>query len=116
MANDDPVSTPPAPPAEAATEERRPEGAEPRNGQRGGGHRRNRGPRGDSHPRKPRLPQRDVAEDEPLETEADPAAPPGEGPPEGEDNRSRLDLAVLKELSIQKLIEVAKALEFPGAT
>jgi transcription termination factor Rho len=117
MANDDPVSTPPAPPAATATEERRPEGAEPRNGQRGGGgQRRNRGPRGESRPRKPRLPQRDVAEDEPLETQPAPAAPAGEGAPEGEDGRSRLDLAVLKELSIQKLIEVAKALEIPGAT
>jgi transcription termination factor Rho len=116
MANEDPVSTPPAPPAEAAAEERPAEGAEPRNHGGPRGQRRNRGPRGESHPRKPRLPQRDVAEDEPLETEAAPAAEPGEGAPEGEDGRSRLDLAVLKELSIQKLIEVAKALEIPGAT
>jgi transcription termination factor Rho len=122
MANDDPASTPPGPPGEEQPDKGRPASGGPRNGgpreggPRDGGHRRGRGPRGESHPRKPRLPQRDVAEDEPPEGEAAAAASVEGGAPAEEDGRSRLDLAVLKELSIQKLIEVAKALEIPGAT
>ena len=69
MANDDPPSTPPGPSGDD------PEGRRPGNGgPRAGGSRRGRGARGEPQPRKPRLPQRDVAEDEP---------PEGEGAPNG---------------------------------
>jgi len=135
MANDDPSSTPPpegrtdAPPGEAQRTEA-PSAEAPRDAPRGEGprdqgpreqgprehrggvgrrdHRRGRGPKG-SEPRKPRLPQRDVAEDEPYE-------PKTAGVEEAEGDANRLDLAVLKEMGIQKLIEVAKELEIPGAT
>ena len=50
-----------------------------------------------------------MAEDEPYE----PKAAAGE---EAEGDANRLDLAVLKEMGITKLIEVAKELEIPGAT
>ena len=137
MANDEPSSTPPpeagraeAPPAEGAREEParaeapreapRSEGSRgdaPREHRGGGGrregHRRSRGPKGGSEPRKPRLPQRDVAEDEPYELKVVAAAPGDEG---AEGDAHRLDLAVLKEMGIQKLIEVAKELEITGAT
>ena len=117
MANDEPP-TPPGPSRNGPAGEGRPANGGARNGgARNGGHRRSRGPKGEPHPRKPRLPQRDVAEDEPLPAESAPEAPAPEGAvPEEDDGRSRLDLAVLKELNIQKLIEVAKALEIPGAT
>jgi transcription termination factor Rho len=83
-----------------------------RGGRRDGGHRRPRGGSGKGgEPRRPRLPQRDVAEDEPYEPAATPAAA-GEGVADA----NRMDLAVLKEMGIQKLIEVAKELEIPGAT
>ena len=111
MANDDPTSPPPAPAGN------------------GGSSRRSRAPRGEHAPRKPRLPQRDVADEEvavavatgEAEAPASPAAVSPEAPAvarpaEGEEGRSRLDLAVLKEMSIQKLIDVAKGLEIPGAT
>ncbi len=75
-----------------------------------GNHRRGRAPRGE--PRRSRLPQRDVAEDDTAATEVAVATDTAVA----EQPRSRLDLAALKELSIQKLIEVAKALEIPGAT
>ena len=120
MANDDSPSTPPGPPGDDP-EGRRPANGGPRHGGRDGGprneggSRRGRGPRGEPQPRKPRLPQRDVAEDEPPEGEGAPDGAPPEGAAE-DDGRSRLDLAVLKEMSIQKLIEVAKALEIAGAT
>jgi transcription termination factor Rho len=108
MANDDSSSEPPVPPAAPSSG--------PSDAPRaGGGRRRGRGPKGGPQPRKPRLPQRDVAEDEPPEGESAPGEPSGDGSGE-EDGRSRLDLAVLKEMVIQKLIEVAKALEIPGAT
>ena len=122
MANDDPPSTPP-PPAPAPTAN--------------GSTRRARGPRNEA--RKPRLPQRDVAEDEPAASEGavavaadtggsvtDPATVGAEAAPAAGDSatvvaaapepRSRLDLAVLKEMSIQKLIDVAKELEISGAS
>ena len=112
MANDEPP-TPPGPPRNGPTGEGRPASG----GHRSGGHRRSRGPKGEPQPRKPRLPQRDVAEDEPVPLEGAPEAEAPDGAvPAEDDGRSRLDLAVLKELSIQKLIEVAKALEIPGAT
>ena len=111
MANDDPP-TPPGPSGNGPAGEGRPGKS---------GHRRARGPKGEPHPRKPRLPQRDVAEDEPVAAEsAADDLPEEQGPDAGapaeEDGRSRLDLAVLKEMSIQKLIEVAKSLAIPGAT
>src|SRR5512143_2820621 len=113
MANDDPISPPPAPAGNGS-----------------GNNRRGRSPRGEHVPRKPRLPQRDVADDEVAVAVA---TSNGDGSPEPADDasgpapqvpaaaeageeRGRLDLAVLKEMSIQKLIEVAKALEIPGAT
>jgi hypothetical protein len=89
----------------------------PRNAGRrdGGGHRRGRGSKGagGGEPRRPRLPQRDVADDEPYEPATAVAVADGEG---ADPEADRLDLAVLKEMSIQKLIEVAKELEIPGAT
>src|SRR5262245_31944216 len=137
MANDDPSSTPPpegrvdAPQGEApradATAAEAPRAAPrsdgprdqapreqggPREHRGGAGrrdHRRGRGPKG-GEPRKPRLPQRDVAEDEPYEPKG------GTGGEEAEGDAHRLDLAVLKEMGIQKLIEVAKELEIPGAS
>ena len=129
MANDDPSSTPPpevgraeatpveAPPQPEASRSETPRSEPPRSDgpreQRGGGrrdHRRGRNPKG-NEPRKPRLPQRDVAEDEPFEPRAAAA-----GEEAGESDARRLDLAVLKEMGIQKLIEVAKELEIPGAS
>ena len=88
MANDDPP-TPPGPPGNGPAGEGRPGNA----GHRSGGHRRGRGPKGEPHPRKPRLPQRDVAEDEPVAAEgaADDvpeAQAPTRGPP-----RRRTDAA-----------------------
>ena len=108
MANDEPGSTPPAPPSNG--------GSTPPNGagstRRGGG---GRGPRDQAqHRRGPRLPQRDVAEDEAAEGGSVPVAVAAE--PGSEEEPRRLDLAVLKEMSIQKLIEVAKELEIPGAS
>ena len=110
MANDEPGSPPPAPPRRWIP---------PANGggssRRGGG---GRGPRSGDQPhqrRGPRLPQRDVAEDEAADAGSAPVAVATEPGAEGEEQR-RLDLAVLKEMSIQKLIEVAKSLEIPGAT
>ncbi len=79
----------------------------------GGNNRRGRGPKGE--PRRSRLPQRDVAEDEPEPADAVPATAGADADAAG-GQRSRLDLAALKELGIQKLIEVAKALEISGAT
>jgi transcription termination factor Rho len=139
MANDDPASTPPeggaedGPPptprneaAEAdAPDAEAPRGDAPRSeaprdhgprenrsaGRRDGGHRRGRGGKGGGEPRRPRLPQRDVAEDEPYEPRT--AVAVADDP---EAQARRLDLAVLKEMGIQKLIEVAKELEIPGAT
>jgi transcription termination factor Rho len=114
MANDDPISPPPAPA-----------------GNGGGNNRRGRSSRGEHLPRKPRLPQRDVADDEVAvavatsngdgspEPAHDSSGPAQEAPAAaeaGEEGRGRLDLAVLKEMSIQRLIEVAKALEIPGAS
>ena len=114
MANDDPTSPPPAPAGNG--------GSPPR---------RSRAAKGEQATRKPRLPQRDVAEEEQAvavatsepvvevptaaqaEAAASPAAPRA---PEAQDTRSRLDLAVLKEMSIQKLIDVAKSLDIPGAS
>jgi transcription termination factor Rho len=141
MANDEPSSTPPpdgsradgptdkpaaeAPRAEAprADAPREPGARQqgPRSGgggrREGGGHRRGRGGKGGGgggggEPRRPRLPQRDVADDEPYEPATAVAVADGEDA----DAAHRLDLAVLKELNIQKLIEVAKELEIPGAT
>jgi transcription termination factor Rho len=137
MANDEPSSTPPpdsggrpegpgdgprgdttAPAAEAPrVEAPREQGARehgPRSGgRRDGGHRRGRGAKGGGGgERRPRLPQRDVAEDEPYEPPGGVAVAEGEAASEAH----RLDLAVLKEMAIQKLIEVAKELEIPGAT
>ena len=97
MANDEPGSPPPAPPSN------------------GGASRRGRSPRGEQASRKgPRLPQRDVAEDEPVPEEAGSA--PVAVAADAEDGGRRLDLAVLKEMGIQRLIEVAKELEIPGAS
>ncbi len=136
MANDEPSSTPPpdgsrtdGPPDTSAAEAPRgeaPRGDAPREqgarqqgprsggGRREGGHRRGRGGKGGGggEARRPRLPQRDVADDEPYV----PAVAPVADGEEGDTQANRLDLAVLKELSIQKLIEVAKELEIPGAT
>ena len=53
------------------------------------------------------------ADDEPYEPATAVAVADGE---EADPEAHRLDLAVLKEMSIQKLIEVAKELEIPGAT
>ena len=103
MANDDPAPVPPVPPA----------------GNGGGAPRRSRGGKSGEHaPRKGRLPQRDVAEDEPAQAaDSSPvAAAVAETVVSEEASRRRLDLAVLKEMSIQKLIEVAKDLEIPGAS
>ena len=59
-----------------------------------------------------------TAEDEPVEKPPSPPAGVREletaGAAEGEDD-GRLDLAELKEMSIQKLAQVAKSLEIPGA-
>ena len=113
MANDDPRPTPPAPACE-----RRIHAPARRPGPRAAAARapRCRARRRRDAPARPRLPQRDVAEDEPAGRGR--RRPRGRGARPAEEprrSRSRLDLAVLKEMSIQKLIEVAKALEIPGA-
>ncbi len=106
-----------APPREHGPREPGPREPGPRtSGRRDGGHRRGRGPKGGGEPRKPRLPQRDVAEDEPYEPAVPVAVADADADGEGDADAHRLDLAVLKEMGIQKLIEVAKELEIPGAT
>jgi len=113
MSQDDPPSTPP----------------------RNGGARRGRGPRGESARKGGRPPASAgdsgentaaAIEDEasPEAAVVDPAEPnhspaPPEEPVSAEAAKvvdsDRLDLAVLKEMNIQSLVEVAKALEIPGA-
>ena len=97
-----------------------PASSTPKNGRRRGG-------RGESSRKNARRPESDAAAEpadstvataaaaEP-EVEAEAAAPAEAAVTEGKAGEpNRLDLAVLKEMSIQKLVKVAKGLDIPGA-
>jgi len=126
MSNEDPLSSPAKSPEPARRH--RPRG-------RGRGPRELAAPGTEAEPASPAEvaePARDVATDAPAApvVQAEPAATaePSVGPPPAAspepavapapaaEPSPRLDLAVLKEMGIQKLAQVAKALEIPGAT
>ena len=113
MANDDP-STPPGPPGNGPAGEGRPAALATAPAATVA----RRGPKGEPQPRKPRLPQRDVAEDEPVAVRgrAGGAARRRRGPGGRRRTKPGSTSRSSRSSSIQKLIEVAKALEITSAT